>query len=202
MKQPKKIDDDILTQKIEEGMEQKEIAKLFGVSPAAISKRLKRLTPPPPSKLDSLTRREQYFCQEVAKGRSQTAAALEAFECGSRDSAKSLGSALAKAPHIQEAIKELMDKVGLTRERRVIRLAQHVENKDAAVSLKALDMSFKLADEYPAQKSVHVNANLDWLPINLDEYRMDRTEDMDNVTDTEIVEPTPSQGGGTEQAGD
>lgn len=190
MRHLKKIDDNVLLQKIGEGVEQKEIATFFGVSPAAVCKRLKRLTPQPPSKLDSLTKREQFFCQEVARGRSQTAAALEAFDCGSRDSAKSLGSALAKAPHIQEAIKELMERVGLTREKRVRKLAEHVDNRDAGVSLKALDMSFKLADDYPAAKSISISANLDWLPVDLEAYR-----NKGPVTDAEFSEQAPPQDG-------
>ncbi|KAF0218565.1 MAG: hypothetical protein FD174_2865 [Geobacteraceae bacterium] len=206
MKQLKKIDDDILLQKISEGIDQKDIAALFGVSPAAVCKRLKRLTPQPPSKLDSLTKREQFFCQEVARGRSQTAAALEAFDCGSRDSAKSLGSALAKAPHIQEAIQELMERVGLTREKRVRKLGEHVDSKDAGVSLKALDMSFKLADEYPAQKQVSVSVNMDWFPVDLEAYRLPDKRKPQEAIDAEaeeVAEQAPSGNeGNEEQAGE
>jgi hypothetical protein len=53
----------------------------------------------------------------------------------------------------------------------VKKLKSHVENVDLSISLRALDMSFKLADDYPATKNVNLNANVPFTPIDLDKYR-------------------------------
>ena len=91
MRAPKKIDDKILLEMRAEGKEQKEIAEHFDVSPAAICKRLNRLTAPPqgPLKVDSLTTKERAFCLEVASGKSRTQAAFSTYDTASRGSAKS-----------------------------------------------------------------------------------------------------------------
>jgi len=168
-----KIDVKTLLEMIGEGKEQKEIAQFFGVSPAAVCKRLKRLTAPQPEplKVDSLTPKERAFCLEVASGKSQTQSALTAYDVSSRDSAKALGHTLMKNGDIMEAITELMEMEGLGKRYRVKKLKSHVENADPVVSLRALDMSFKLADDFPAKKNVNINANLDFLPFDLERYR-------------------------------
>jgi len=45
----KKIDDEVMLRPLEAGKQQKKIAAHFGVSPAAICKRVKRLLPKPES---------------------------------------------------------------------------------------------------------------------------------------------------------
>lgn len=156
----RKINDNVLLQMIQEKKEQKEIAKFFGVSPAAICKRLKRLTSMPQS-LEVLTEKERTFAIEKAKGATATQAALKSYECSSLQSAKAIGSQLMAKPEIREAIDTLMENEGLTRAYRVKKLKQHVDNADPGVSLKALDMSFKLADEYPSKvvnPAIHGNS--------------------------------------------
>lgn len=173
MKAKKKIDDQVLLTMIAEGKEQKGIAAHFDVSPAAICKRLKRLTAPPqePLKVDSLTPKERAFCLEVASGKSRTQAALSAYDVSSRESAKSLGNTLMKNSGIQEAISELMEKEGLGRHYRVKKLKTHVEHLDPSISLRALDMSFKLADDYPGEKTRNININADFIsPIDLSKW--------------------------------
>jgi Zn-dependent peptidase ImmA (M78 family) len=67
MRERKTNDQDIL-RLLQEGKNQKEIALHFGVSPVAIHKRLKRLTlPPPPERLQKLTKKEQKFCIAIAE---------------------------------------------------------------------------------------------------------------------------------------
>jgi DNA-binding CsgD family transcriptional regulator len=103
----RRIDDRILLEMYDDGKgkSQKEIAEYFGVSGPAICKRLKRLTAPPeePLKIESLTAKERTFCLEMAAGKSQTQAALTAYDVSNRESAKSLGHTLMKNGDIQEA---------------------------------------------------------------------------------------------------
>jgi predicted transcriptional regulator len=75
----RKTNDEEIIAMLKAGMLQKDIAADQGVSPAAISKRIKRLLPPPES-LEKLTEKEQRFALEVARGRTQTQAALNSFE--------------------------------------------------------------------------------------------------------------------------
>lgn len=174
MRAPKRIVDQVLLTMIADGKEQKEVAEFFGVSPAAICKRLKRLTAPPqePLKVDSLTPKEKAFCLEMAAGSSQTNAAFVTYDTGSRESARSLGETLMKNTKIQEAISELMERKGLGREYRVEKLKTHVESVDPSVSIRALDMSFKLGDDYPGEKTRNFNLNLnaDASPVDLSRW--------------------------------
>ena len=72
-----------------------------------------------------------------------------------------------KNKDIQEAISELMEQEGLGRHYRVKKLKSHVENRDPGVSLRALDMSFKLGDDYPGEKTRNININANISPVDL-----------------------------------
>ena len=170
----RKTDDTTILQMLKDGRTQKEIAAHFGVSPAAICKRVKRLLPPPES-LQELTEKEQAFALAISKGMTQTDAAMASFDVTSRVSAKSLGCNLMTKPDIQLAVADLMQQQGLTRTYRVRKLKQHVDNRDPNVSLKALDQSWKLEGAYT---ETHVNLN-----INYEDY--DKTIE---VLDAEIAE--------------
>jgi hypothetical protein len=70
-----------------------------------------------------------------------------------------------------------MEHHGIGRSRRVQKLAQHIENLDATVSLKALDTSFKL-DGYQQKNDVAaVTINL----VDLSEYLTEK--DAERVID-------------------
>lgn len=157
----RKTDDNIIIQMLQEGKTQKEIAEYFGVSPVAIHKRVKRLLPP--KSLESLTEKEQKFCINVAKGKTQTQAVIDSYEVTSRESAKVIGSQLMSKPEIQMAINELMDYHGLTKSYRIQKLKTHVDHRDPNVSLKSLDMSFKLDGSYAPEK--HVNLTISYEDI-------------------------------------
>lgn len=155
----RKTDDETILKMLQEGKTQKEIAEHFNVSPPAICKRVKRLLPPPES-LQKLTDKEQKFCIEVAKGKTQTQAVMDSYKVTSRESAKVMGSQLMAKPEIQLAINELMDCHGLTRSYRIQRLKNHVDNRDPTVSLKALDLSWKLDGSYAPETHMHGVASL------------------------------------------
>jgi transposase len=139
----RKVDDNIVLQLLREGKNQREIADHFQVSPVAICKRLKRILPKPQN-LELLTPKEQKFVVAVAEGKSRTKAALESFDCTSRDSAKALQNTLMKKDDVKIAIAELMEIFGMNRPYRINKLKSHVDNADPGISLKALYQSFKL----------------------------------------------------------
>ena len=169
----RKINDKELLKLADEGKEQKEIAEIFGVSPAAVCKRLKRLRQiaTRPAILDKLTDKEQRFVAEIVSGKNQTQAALSAFNVGGMDSAKTIGCRLAKDPEIQEAITAVLESEGLSRRYLVRKLKTHVEGIDPNVSLRAVDMGLKLQDAYPATKNLNINAALNIAPVDLEKYR-------------------------------
>jgi hypothetical protein len=155
----RKIDDNLLLQMIKQGKLQKEIAEHFKVSPVAVCKRLKRLLPPPKS-LENLTEKEKRFALAVAGGKTATQAALNSFEVSSMNSAKVIGSQLMAKPEVKIAVDELMEYHGLTRSYRVNKIKQHVDHADPSVSLKALDMSFKLDGSYAPEKHAVATTSL------------------------------------------
>ncbi len=163
-------DDNIILKLLIEGKAQKQIAEYFGVSPVAIHKRVKRLLPKPKS-LENLTEKEQRFCIEVAGGKTQTQAAMNSFEVTSRESAKVIGSQLMAKPEIQTAITDLMEYHGLTKSYRIQKLKNHVDNRDPNVSLKALDMSFKLDNSYPPSRNINLNIDAEIPVPDLSEYQ-------------------------------
>jgi len=165
----RKIDDDQLLEMLKEGKSQKEIAEHFKVSPVAVCKRVKRLLPKPQS-LESLTDKEQKFCIEVAKGKTQTQAVINSYEVASRESAKVMGSQLMAKPEIQMAINELMVYHGLSKSYRIQRLKNHVDHADPVVSLKALDLSWKLDGSYAPEKHEVVTADIHKAILELKEY--------------------------------
>ncbi|MBI3755394.1 MAG: terminase small subunit [Deltaproteobacteria bacterium] len=179
----RKIDDKKLLEMIKQGKLQKEIAEHFKVSPVAVCKRLKRLLPPPKS-LENLTAKEKKFAIEVSRGKTATQATLASYEVSSMNSAKVMGSQLMNKPEIKMAIEELMEWHGLTRSYRIKKLKEHTENRDPGVSLKALDMSFKLANEYPQNRqeaTIHID-----IGARLDEAR--KRIEARNILEAEKVD--------------
>jgi len=167
----RKTDDETIIRMLKEGKQQKEIAEHFGVSPAAICKRVKRICPP--ESLNNLTEKEKKFAIQVARGATKTNAALEAFDTKSPDSARALGNKLIKKPSVNAAIAELMDWHGLTRSYRVGRLKKHVDAQDPHVSLKALDQSWKLDGAYTEEKpEVVINHNEQLAILNIEDGKL------------------------------
>jgi DNA-binding CsgD family transcriptional regulator len=138
----RKTDDETILKMLEDGHTQKEIAEHFGVSPAAICKRVARLSAYPKT-LKELSPKEQRFAVSVAEGKSQTQSAIEAYDVSSMGSAKSLGSQLMKKPRVNAAISELMEYHGMGRSYRVQKLKEHLDSPDPVISLKSLEISYK-----------------------------------------------------------
>jgi len=158
MKPARKINDNRLMELAQQNLSQTEIAAEFGCSQYAVSKRLKRLAPPPPSKLDDLTPQQAAFSQRVASGMSPTAAAFETYDCTSRDSAKQIGKKLMAIDDIRGSIEELCNDCGLTRGYKIRKLKSHVDNADPGLSLKALDLAFKIGGDFaPTEIDVKID---------------------------------------------
>ncbi|MBS3920057.1 MAG: HTH domain-containing protein [Deltaproteobacteria bacterium] len=152
----RKTNDQEILRLLKEGRNQKEIAQHFGVSPVAIHKRLKRLTPPPEmSNFNSLTQKEKKFCIAVAEGKTQTQAVLQSYDVTSRESAKVMGSQLMAKPEIQMSVTELMDYCGVNKMYRIKRLKDIIDSPDLGIAHKGLDMSFRLDGSFAAEKHLH-----------------------------------------------
>jgi predicted transcriptional regulator len=189
-----KIDNKVMLEMIEAGKTQTEVAKYFGVSCAAVCKKLKRFTPLPES-LEKLTDKERKFAIAISEGKTKTQAALASYECGSMESAKTLGKRMAVKPDIQTAVAEIMQNEGLTRTDRVRKLKEHVYNRDPNVSLKALDQSWKLDGAYVERHEVNVGINnmAEYLDAEASEAELDKKlahleADMGDVVVGEIEE--------------
>ncbi len=153
-------DQTILRMKVE-GKTGKQIADHFGVSPAYICKRVKRLQPvKEPESFGNLTIKQRRFVLAKGEGKSDTQAALEVFDVTNRDSAKTIGHKLTQDPDIKLALSDLMAVEGLTRRHRVQRLKEAINHPDKNVSLKGLDQSWKLEGLYGVEPPpIHVNFN-------------------------------------------
>lgn len=165
----RKTDDDKILAMLKKGMSHKEIAEHFGVSRQAISKRAKKLDPRPD--LSHLTNPERNFVEAVAKGENHIDAAMQSYDVKNRKSAATMGMALLKKPKILNSIEEVMEFNGLTRDYRVKKLKQHVDNKDPNVSLKAIAEANKMDGSYAPAKNMNINANADISPVDLSQFR-------------------------------
>ena len=102
--QTKIVETDELLALSEQGLGIREIARRVGISPQAVSKRLSRFKQSePPESLQHLSAKQQKFVAELATGKTQTDAAMAAFDCSTRSSAKVIASRLMKEPDINVA---------------------------------------------------------------------------------------------------
>lgn len=192
MKQ-KKIDDNRLLEMLKEGKMQKEIAEHFGCSPVAVCKRLKRLLPPPESVLDKygFTEQQKKFILEKAKGKTNTQAVIASYEVSSMQSAKVVGSQLMDKPEIKMALNELME-FHLPQYYRIRKLRAHVDNQDPVISIKALDLSWKLDGSYAPEK--YLNVNID--PVGLSKEIEQLKREIAEAEAEELERITPGEGEG------
>ena len=161
------------------GLTQKEAAERLGVSPAAVSKRMKRL---PPDSYSKLTSKERKFVDGLSKGLSKTEACYQAYDVSTRDSAKALGHSLSKNPDISAAFQDIMEYHGIGRSRRVEKLAEHIESHDPTVSMRALDTSFKLDGYQNKNDTPGVTIKL----VDLSKFRLD-------YDDEKTIDVTPEE---------
>ncbi len=72
---------------------------------------------------------------------------MEAYDVSSRESAKALQNTLMDNPKITTALDDLMEQKGIGKTFRIEKLGEHMKSPDPVVSLKALDMGFKLSGD-------------------------------------------------------
>lgn len=168
---PKVYDDDLmLKMRLEEGKTLEEIGQFFGVSKQAIDLRLKKyeqyIKKHEIVKKHGITKEEGEFCDRVASGCNLPTAMLAIRQDLTPGSAKNVAMELRKREDIKATIRDLMEVKGIGLERRVERLRDHVEAKDAMVSLKALDMSFKLDGSLIAETRTEQTINVGILDLS------------------------------------
>lgn len=166
-----------LMELLDQGLTKKEAAERLGVSPAAVSKRMKRM---PPESYTSLTPKERKFVDGLSRGLSKTEACSQAYDVSSRSSAKALGHTLSRNPDINAAFQDMMEYHGIGRSRRVQRLAEHIESPDATISMRALDTSFKLDGYQEKKEASEVTIKI----VDLSEFR-------NNYDDEKTIDVTP-----------
>jgi hypothetical protein len=176
MQKRKYADADLLDLIDKQGKSNSEAARILGVSPQAIIKRMKKLRQYGyPESFKKLPEKKQKFILGVLQeGKTQTQAAVDAYEVTSRDSAKAIGSQLMSQPDVQEAIddlkasnSEIMQRVGITRPKVFGKLNTHIDNKDPNISLKAIEQTTKLAG-WNAPDMVIVKNDFDFEAVNLE----------------------------------
>jgi hypothetical protein len=164
-----------------QGVPQHEIARIVDRSRAYVNKVIKGslAEPEPPLLIDGMTKEDARFCAEWFATENATEAYSRSHIVASRDVAKTMGSRTLKRPDIRAALQEIMDKE-IPVSKLLKKLGQHVDSRDSAVSLKAVDMGLKLHDVYPGEKRRNINLNMEWKfsPVNLSEYKnCDENED-------------------------
>jgi len=187
-----KIDDDVLLEMMAQGKSGVEIARHFGCSSAAVSKKFinlkrKRL----PLSFKSLTTKQQKFCLEVAAGKSRKEAALTSYDCSTLGGARSIGNELMKEPNIKIAISDLMAQSGINRKFRIRKLGEHINHKDPTISLKALDQSWRLDNLYNDQP---INAGLSFTQLivqgtqkTIDNMEPEKSEELEAEKREKII---------------
>ena len=192
MRPMRKTNDAEIIEMLDAGKSQKEIAEHFGVSPPAICYRVKKIRPPElPPALTGLTEKEQKFVVARAEGKTLTQAALDSFECSTMDSAKNLGSRLAKRDDIQVAVSILLEEEGIGRRHRIRALKRHIDNlHDTQASLKGIDIANRMENLYVEK---HVVLTPSWTDLcqDLDEVLKRKRELEEELGIITVQEETP-----------
>ncbi len=177
----RKTNDQEILRLLQEGKNQKEIAHHFGVSPVAIHKRLKRLTPAPEiPNFNKLSQKEKKFVVEKVKGKSNIQAVTISHDVTTKESAKSMASQLMAKPEIQMSITELMEYCGIDKPYRIRRLKQIIDSSDLNIAHKGLDMSFKLDGSYADEKHLHGVVSIDEILMNVHRNLFGNNEETQN----------------------
>lgn len=172
MPRPKVIDDTKLTELYQQNRTLKSIGDELGVSHVAVHKRIKRLRLSKlPKSLEKLTDKEKGFCMAVVGGQSRISAVMQTYDVTSRESAKAIQKTLMKNPEIRACIEDMMEMKGIGRDFRLTKLSEHMNHPDPVISLKSLDMAFKLSGDAEESKKQQTGFGFDisCRSINLDE---------------------------------
>lgn len=159
----KRVEDHTLIELSEQGLTNADISRQTGISAVAVGKRLKRIRKqmqPLPESFEKLTDKQKSFCEAVAGGMSKTAAALQVYDCNSRESAKALSSKLMTDPNINDSIQTLLHTAGAGRMVRVSRMAQMINSSDNAASARMIELAAKMTGELVERTEIGFDSNL------------------------------------------
>lgn len=141
----KRVDDDTLLELSGQGLNGAEIARQVGISKMAVSKRLRKLkAEEPPESYQRLTPKKQKFIQGLLENKTPTEAALAAYDCRDRASAKTIGIKLMKEEDVAVSYADLLAQEGVGKRRRVQRMAELIESKDTAAVCRMIELAAKL----------------------------------------------------------
>ena len=161
-----KINLDAMQEMLKSGKSQADCARHFQVSEAAICKARKRLKAAEiPASMENLTEKQRVFVLNLAEGKNATESALAAYECASRDVAKTLGCRMQKDPDVTLALTDLMAQEAIPRRRRIQRLRDLIESADLSAVSRGLDMGFRLEGAYAPER---VNIEVDHRQLVVD----------------------------------
>ena len=148
-----KIIYDELQEMLKGGRSQADCARHFQVSEPAVSKAVKRLKAAEmPASMEKLTKKEKVFVLNLADGKNATESAFVAYDCASRDVAKTMGCRMTKDPDVELALADIMAQEAIPRRRRVQRIRDLIESHDLSAVSRGLDMSWKLDGSYSPEK--------------------------------------------------
>ena len=138
------------------------------MSETAISKAVRRLKAAAiPASVEKLTDKQRVFALNLLEGKNATDSAMAAYDCASRDVAKTLGCRMAKEPDITTALADIMAQEGIPLRTRIQHLKRLIESNDLSAVSRGLDMSWKLDGAYAAEK-IQVQVDHVQLKVNLD----------------------------------
>jgi len=110
-------------------------------------------------KKPKLTRKQAQFVKGIAEGKSQTQAALDAYDTTSIDVAKNIGSDNLTKPNVKEAIDLAMVKLNLTPERVLKPIDDALNDDDVKTRLMGTDRALKLMNIGNKSEGGTVNIN-------------------------------------------
>jgi hypothetical protein len=166
-----KIDADLFREMVNARKPDTEIAGFFGVTPQAVWNRKKRMAAK--GTLDpvrSLTECQAKFVGLLEQG-VKPIAAITAVKNVLPGCEKVAVARMMASPGVKEAVSAILVTAGVTRELLASKLKTHVDSAKPEISLRAVDMGFKLHDDYPAAKNVNLNIDVAWFPIDLNEFK-------------------------------
>lgn len=162
-----KINLDEMRSLLASGKSQADCSRHFLCSEMAISKAVRRLKAAVlPESMQRLTLKERTFVENLSSGMTPTQSAEAAYDCNSREVARSLGCRMSKDPDIELALADLMSQENIPRRRRIQRLGNLIESNDLSAVSRGLDISFKLDHGY-VKDDVKVEINFHDMQVDL-----------------------------------
>ena len=137
-----------LKMRLEEKKSLGQIAAHFGVSRSAMGQKFKKFDSYIKNReiveKHGLTKEEGEFCKKLVNGHNCGTAMSAIRPDLTPNSAEDAGRRMHKRDDIRAAIRDMMELKGIGLERRIDKLKEHIESKNAQLSLKALDQSWRI----------------------------------------------------------